>query len=306
MNRIKLLMGATALLYLGPLLAGLAGFGWAQVPVFAAIFLMWLVILRPGQWPGSGADWVRGPAILSLVAKAAVQLLLVTVCFGIGRGLGGVLDFLPPLPFWLPLLISAAAIPLGRLIWNPHKAAEIDAFLDDAIAQIERVGNPPDDVDWSAAMAPILALPPETPDHRALAVLDDAIDRTGGELLHFLRQTLTAAPGAHPAARRAAVLWATEASMVRSYVGYCAPSDAFAVIGDNPALLGQFADRAIRLLDAEPDHWIDCPNAETVEEAAARCTDPAVAAQLRAFIAKMAEVEAPDDVASERETVGQV
>ena len=29
-NRLRLMPGATALLYLGPLLAGLGGFGWAM------------------------------------------------------------------------------------------------------------------------------------------------------------------------------------------------------------------------------------------------------------------------------------
>jgi hypothetical protein len=46
-NKLRLLMGTTALLYLGPLLAGLRGFGWPVVPVFAAIFVLWLIVLRP-------------------------------------------------------------------------------------------------------------------------------------------------------------------------------------------------------------------------------------------------------------------
>ena len=50
-SRLRLLMGATALLYLGPVLAGLGGFGWSVVPVFTAIFLLWLIVLRPHQWP---------------------------------------------------------------------------------------------------------------------------------------------------------------------------------------------------------------------------------------------------------------
>jgi len=39
--RIRMLMAATALLYLGPLLAGLAGFGWPMVYAFATIFTLW-------------------------------------------------------------------------------------------------------------------------------------------------------------------------------------------------------------------------------------------------------------------------
>ena len=50
-NRVRLLMGASALLYMGPLLAGLSGMGWAALPVFMALFALWLVVMRPAQWP---------------------------------------------------------------------------------------------------------------------------------------------------------------------------------------------------------------------------------------------------------------
>ncbi|MDZ4097043.1 MAG: hypothetical protein U1D35_19280, partial [Paracoccaceae bacterium] len=118
-NRLRLLMGANALLYFGPLLAGLGGFGWSLVPVFAAIFVLWLIILRPQEWPDSLADWRRPETLVALAARAAVQLLLVAVCFGIGRGIGGVLGAVPPFPVMLPIAISFLSIPLARLIWKP-------------------------------------------------------------------------------------------------------------------------------------------------------------------------------------------
>lgn len=120
--RQKLLMGATALLYLGPLLAGMGGFGWLVVPVFVAIFTLWLMVMRPQDWPQVAADWRSRPMLVGLAARVMVQVLLVVVMFGIGRGVGGVLGVLPPLPAMLPLAISGLAIPLSRMIWDPWQA----------------------------------------------------------------------------------------------------------------------------------------------------------------------------------------
>ena len=120
LNRITLLRGATALLYLGPLLAGLAGAGWALVPVFTLLFTLWLLFLRPETWPGHTAHWRSDGSVLTLATRVAVQALLVSVCFGIGRGVGGVSGWTPAIPFWIPVVLSSGAILLGRLIWNPQ------------------------------------------------------------------------------------------------------------------------------------------------------------------------------------------
>ena len=114
-NRLRLLMGATALLYIGPLLAGLGGYGWAIVPVFLLLFLLWLFILRPQQWPRSFHDWTRYQAWATLATNATVQLLLVTLLFGVGRGIGGALGIKLPLGEMLPISISFLSIPLARM-----------------------------------------------------------------------------------------------------------------------------------------------------------------------------------------------
>jgi hypothetical protein len=111
LNRITLLRGATALLYFGPLLAGLSGAGWALVPIFAALFMLWLIFLRP-EMSRDRAGW-------ALVERAAVQTLMVAVFFGIGRGIGGVAGVTLDLPSWTTVLVSVSAILLGRLIANP-------------------------------------------------------------------------------------------------------------------------------------------------------------------------------------------
>ena len=65
--RLRVLQIATACLYLGPLLAGLGGYGWRVVPVFAAIFLLWLIALRPQEWPQSRADWMQPDTWMAMV-----------------------------------------------------------------------------------------------------------------------------------------------------------------------------------------------------------------------------------------------
>lgn len=162
-NRLRLMMGVTALLYAGPLLAGLGGFGWGSVPVFIAIFLLWLVIIRPEDWPQTLADWRRPEVWVALAARVAVQALLVVACFGIGRGIGGVAGALPPFPLVLPLAVSFVSIPLARLVWDPKKAAAMDAFLDEALVRIEDPGAPVTFATVDGADDALAALDPSLP-----------------------------------------------------------------------------------------------------------------------------------------------
>lgn len=115
LNRITALRLATALLYLGPLLAGLSGGGWMLVPIFVVLFVLWILFLHPEL---SGAS-----AWLPLLECVAVQALVVTMFFGIGRGLGGVTGLELPLPVWLTVMFSVAAIFLGRIACNPAALA---------------------------------------------------------------------------------------------------------------------------------------------------------------------------------------
>jgi hypothetical protein len=118
-NRKRFLMAANALLYFGPLLAGLGGFGWGLVVVFTVIFVLWLIILQPMEFPINRAEWLSFDAWVAVSARAAVQLLLVVILFGVGRGIGGILGAIPAFPVMLPLAISFLSIPLARMIWDP-------------------------------------------------------------------------------------------------------------------------------------------------------------------------------------------
>ena len=113
------MMVANALLYFGPLLAGLGGFGWGYVLLFTAIFVLWLIILQPMEFPINKGEWLSLDAWVAVCGRAVVQLLFVAVLFGIGRGIGGVLGAVTGYPPMLPLAISFLSIPLARMIWDP-------------------------------------------------------------------------------------------------------------------------------------------------------------------------------------------
>lgn len=188
--RYRLMTAATALLYLGPLLAGLAGHGWAEASVFIALFLLWLMILRPDAW--SGESRVR------LASRIAGQVLLVCACFAIGRGLGGVTALRPDLPTLLPLAVSFLAIPLSRLIRSRSGA---DPLLD---AALHRLASSPAEhralaalnrAEVEALATRLLSLPPDTPD----AVLRDHLRRLPAEDQASLQQVLARRIAPQPA-----------------------------------------------------------------------------------------------------------
>lgn len=112
--QMTLFRAATALLYLGPLFAGLAGFGWALVGAFWAIFLLYLFVIRRSLFPRKPEDWSNGPLLVRLLGQSLIQLLLVILCFAIGRGIGGVALALPAFsPLWT-LAVSFVSVPLCR------------------------------------------------------------------------------------------------------------------------------------------------------------------------------------------------
>ena len=137
-NRRRFMMVANALLYFGPLLAGLGGFGWGFVPVFTAIFVLWLIILQPFEFPINKSEWLSLDAWVAVSARAAVQLLLVVLLFGVGRGIGGILGAMTGFPILLPVAISFLSIPLARMIWDPWAQPPVpdaEFVVDDDLAQ---------------------------------------------------------------------------------------------------------------------------------------------------------------------------
>ena len=267
-NRLRLLMGATALLYLGPLTAGLGAFGWSVVPIFAAIFLLWSFILRPHQWPRHAADWAKPEALMALMTQTAVQTLLVAILFGIGRGIGGVLAALPAFSLMLPIAISFLSIPLARMIWDPWKDRDIDRFLDDAIARVHT--SPTADGNANLAMARRLIAP--------LADLgDDVTDTTVAQHLLAMsshapdgdiRQVLLERQHTGQASRAetvALILHATDGALIET-VGGDGPTLTLAVLPRDPDVIALFARRLTETLNEDPDLWGQCPSVDHLAE----------------------------------------
>ncbi|MDZ4134807.1 MAG: hypothetical protein U1D06_04315 [Paracoccaceae bacterium] len=285
-NRLRLLMGATALLYFGPLLAGLGGFGWAVAPVFGVIFILWQIVLRPHQWPRNWADWRRPEMLVGMAARSLMQVLLVTVCFAIGRGLGGVMGVLPPFSVMVPVGISFLAIPLARMIWDPWKMAEMDAMLAEAIATVEaakQAGQLGDaGADWQALAAPILALPDTTADNDAFAVLAVTMhpDHAKG-LCAALNAAFRSAPEAYLAARRGLILWATDAAEAENFLYQHLAKDMLDATGTDPALIRLFSSRALVMLESLPEAWPDLPGPGELRDAALPLTDTKAVRALR-------------------------
>ena len=285
-NHLHLLLAATLLLYLGPLLAGLAGYGWNLVWVFAAIFLLWLTVLRPHLWPRTWNAWGRHQAWVTLGTNGAVQLLLVAVLFGIGRGIGGALGLVAPFPVALPMLVSLISIPLSRLVWNPQQDTELDHFLDDAIRQVSHAGNPVDESDLSLArrlIAPLADLPDSAQEEevaRHLLALSGHAEEV--HIRAALLEVLRAGHASH-AQTLALILHATDGALIES-VGGDGPTLALKVLPHDPDLIALYARRLAQALDDDPEIWGQCPTVELLQDLADELNDTRAEAPLRELI----------------------
>ena len=264
--RFRLLKGATVLLYLGPLVAGMSGFGWGMVLPFVLIFVLWLIILRPEQWPATFAGWLTLQAFFAALAQMLSQLLLVAVLFGVGRGIGGIAGFLLIVNPLLPLSISFLAIPLCRLIWDARIAAERGEFLDEdaEAAQILMIA-----AKAALDVRPLIALPDDCAEE---AVWQAIVMVLEGSLapyrLDALGVALQRSERSHTALRRSLVIWATEPEIVAPGSIPHAVNAAFLSTNRNPDLLRLFLPRALALVAAFPNRVAGFPSASTLRDAA--------------------------------------
>lgn len=285
-NQMRLLMCATALLYIGPLMAGLGGDGWAVVPVFLLLFLLWLFILRPQHWPRSFAEWRQPAAWAAALTQAAVQLLLVALLFGVGRGIGGALGFQPPYGSLLPISISFLSIPLSRLIWDPWKSAELNDLLDHAIQHIapQQTASDSAALDLARAMvAPLADLPDSTSTDqvaRHLAALSAHANPDHIRAALFERASSARASRAETVAL---ILHATDARLIADVPGD-GPTLALSLLPDAPDLIAVFARRLTAALTQDPDLWGKCPSVDHLADLVARYDNTDAEAPLRDLI----------------------
>lgn len=282
--RARLLMGAAVLLYCGPLLAGLAGAGWANIPVFTAIFVLWLLVLRPFEFPQTAADWRRREALMIFATQVALQLLLVTLCFGAGRGIGGVLGFAPMVHPLVPIAISAISVPLGRMIWDPNKMNEINRLLDRTLAQIDGMGKPAQSKSYIRAMLkPLNGLPDDVPEEtlaRHLNALRNHVDEglAFEELLQWANDGRATLAG-----RRALMVLGSDGAAIERAMRPDMPLRAMLALQGDEGMMTAFARRLAAALRQDSDIWPDCPDTACLKKLAAAL--PGARAELEALIA---------------------
>lgn len=280
LTRMRLVKGATALLYVGPLIAGLCGFGWTVAAPFTGIFVVWLMVLRPEQWPSTPEEWLTGQAWLAALAQVLSQIVLVAILFGVGRGLGGIADIgtvaVNPM---LPLSISFVSIPLCRMLWDAEEAASQGFFLDDEAASAYA-----DNAAGQAATAivPLLNLPDVAPDAQVTQAVATALDVPTAELrLNAVTAALAKPNRSHAALRRALVIWATEPEIVAPAIVSGSMASAFSIAGGNFDLLRLYVPRAMALIAAFPNRATDFPHPSQLIEAAASEQDSDLPAHLQ-------------------------
>ncbi len=266
LTRMRLLRGATALLYIGPLVAGMCHFGWGLVAPFTLIFVVWLMVLRPEQWPASPQEWLTGSAWLAALAQILSQVALIAVLIGIGRGIGALAGFLPVVNPVLPLSISFLAIPLCRMLWDAREAADHGYFLDE---DAEAAHAPRVVAEAGKAIVPLLNLPDSASDAQVTAAISKALSVASAYLRLKALVAALAQPGrSHLALRQGLILWASEPETVASGQVPHAMSAAFSFAEGSPDLLRLYLPRAIALIAAFPNRAADFPVPARLRQAA--------------------------------------
>ncbi len=291
--RLRMLQGATAALYMGPLLAGMAGYGWMMLPPFVSVFVLWLMLLRPHQWPQTNAEWLTRQAWVSVLTQVLTQILLVAVLFGIGRGIGGVLGHLPLFHPVLPVAISFVSIPLSRLFWNAEEALEKGLTIDELMYPAPPPPAPAPDaglprVPDAEVIRPLLDLPDDAPLAQVGPALDDVLDDGAAwARLATLVEALDAAPARHAALREALVIWATDPETFATNPVPGAMRAVFRVAGTDARLLARLLPRAAALARIMPERHAQFPDRADLDRLAALALPRQVAADLKALAAAL-------------------
>lgn len=263
-TRMRLLKGATALLYVGPLFAGISGFGWGILAPFVAIFVVWLMILRPEQWPATPTEWLTASAWGAALTQLLSQIALVCILLAIGRGLGAIAGYLPVVDPIFPLAVSFLAIPLCRILWDAEEAADAGFFLDE---EAEAAHAPRAVAAAAAAVTPLLNLPDAAPDAEVGQAVARVMTSPAADLrLQALTAALARPDRSHAALRRALVLWASEPEVVAPGRVPDAMAQAFTIADRNADLLRLYLPRALALIAAFPDRASGFPSPDLLRE----------------------------------------
>ena len=114
MTEIRIRRLSAALLYAGPLLAGIGDFSPNILPPLLVLFVLWQILRHPEAWPELPGHWLSRQALVPGLMLLCSQLLFVLLLYIIGRGLGAVLGAGLTISPVAVALISLAALPVLR------------------------------------------------------------------------------------------------------------------------------------------------------------------------------------------------
>ena len=293
MTHARLTLLVTLMLYAGPVIAGLAGFGWGVVPAFVVIFVAWRIVMRPAEWPGDPAAWRDTSVQTGAALQAIVVVVVVLVCFGAGRGLGGVVGYLPRLPLVVPLFLSLAALPLARMIHDPRQA--MDTLLDNAVNRLKTFDK---DVAFPSADAQHILDGTRLAVRLLQPVQDLAPDTAPGVIAQHLNAIATQVDDARlrealvERAERdapsrplltALVLHATDGRRM-AILGHETVDPAFAALPDDADMMTLYATRAVAAVTGDAAVRLALPRAALVESALSRMAGTPAEAPLKALL----------------------
>ena len=275
-SRLTLMMVLAGGLYLGPFLAGLSRQpGWT-VAAFAAALADWGVLYRSGSWPRRLGDLAKPEVLVTTLALVAMMLALASLCFLAGRGLSVVTGG-PPLPIAVPLAIPALSLGAALLVQSPRKAADMDAFLEDALRQLKGLPGASPDPQLSMTARAIAAGLEQLPESAGEAEVRDVMGWSGvhdAALLGAIDRM--GVPPPRPA-RLAAVLIVTDPEGAPALAHRGEAGWVFDAVKGDPELEALFAGRALALMDVAPYLWRDMPLACDVDQASASASSPETA-----------------------------
>lgn len=293
--RSRALFATSALLYLGPLLAGLGGYGIETLPVFGIAFMIWLAIVRPGDWPANARAWRNPRSVAWPMLIFGIQLVLIGFLVVVGTGMQGLAGGVVPLN-----LASAYALPFAGVFaaWllrtrRSHKLVRIRAealefgagILD--IAAPDRPGVLADE-DFIAAAGTLLAEMGERGAGKAeVDPILQRIENSGAasQVLDSLSETEGAAFA------RAQVRLALRPSVAQQILGEGRILEAInrALGRRDPALAEETAVAARALMALLPGLVRELPEAGRLRAAAERFAEAPAAAEKLRLLADEAE-----------------
>ncbi len=281
-------------LYVGPFVAGLSDQPGETVLVFGACLAVWSFLYQSGSWPRYAAELANPAYVARAALRVCVMLVLAGLFFLAGTGLSYITGSLA-MPLAVPVVIPVCALILAVIVQSPRKVAELDAFLDDALRQLQGMEASPVYSQHGVMAAQLanrmVALPADAEPDDVLALLRDA-DELDAALLAAIDRI--GAPPPRPA-RLAAVLLVTDRERGPALAGRGEAAWVFDLARGDPQLESLFARRSIALLSDAPHMWRDMPYSYDVDQACEASSDPDSAALLASLRERLNEISAQEE-----------